>query len=78
MLACIDSYELSEWMAFERAFGPIGSEYNDRALMAIHEQLLLLCRMFGEVNFESNPIGHPEKLRLPSPDEIYEKQNNGG
>jgi hypothetical protein len=70
MLECVDSYEISEWMAYERAFGPLTGEYRDRALSAIYDQLLLANRMFGAVNFEDNPV--PEDMpRLPHVDEVY-------
>lgn len=67
MLAHIDSYELTEWMAFERAFGPIGNEWRDYALGAIHQQLVVGNGMFGQVNFEENPIQDMPDL-VPPPD----------
>lgn len=66
MLTCIDSYELTEWMAFERAFGPIGNEWRDHALGAIHQQLVIGNGMFGEVNFEDNPASDMSGLTPPS------------
>jgi hypothetical protein len=39
MLRHVDSDELSEWMAYERAFGPLGNEWTASALIAIYAQL---------------------------------------
>lgn len=69
MLACVDSHEISEWIAYERAFGPLGLGYSERALLAIYEQLSLLSRMYGEVNFEDNPA--EDAPMLPAPDQLY-------
>lgn len=38
----MDSRELSEWEAYERACGPMGFMYGNDALAAIHEQLQVL------------------------------------
>lgn len=74
MLECIDSYELAEWMAFERAFHPIGPDYRDEALAQIHDQLVLLNKMYGE-QFEDNPA---EKLdRMIRPHEIMLPPSEG-
>lgn len=73
MLDHIDSYEISEWMAFEHAFGPIGPEYRDEALALIHDQLQLLCSMYGAVNWQDkNPVGEPKPI--PRPSQVFLKE----
>lgn len=47
LLDRIDSHEISEWMAFERAFGPLGDEWSNEALAAIYDQLQILCAVMG-------------------------------
>jgi hypothetical protein len=66
MLNHIDSYELTEWMAFERAFGPMGTEWRDYALGAIYQQLQMANGMFGQVNYESNPAADMEPITPPT------------
>lgn len=70
MLECIDSYEISEWMAYEKAFGPIGPDYRDRALAAIHTQIRQLCIMYGQVHTDGDFDADDIPI-IPMPDEIY-------
>ena len=56
LLARIDSYELSEWVAYERAFGPLGSEWRDETLASVQEQLQMSNWLYGEAHWEDNPI----------------------
>lgn len=73
MLEHVDSYEIGEWMAYERAFGPINSDWRDLALVAIHNQLAILNKMTGAAHFgENNPI-KDEMPPLPKPSEMYLK-----
>lgn len=37
MLASLTSRELSEWSAYERAYGPIDNDWRDETLAQIHE-----------------------------------------
>lgn len=71
MLDSIDSYEISEWIAFERAFGPLGSGYNDRALAAIHAQITLLCGLIGKGNWGDDFDVDNLPSTIPLPDEMY-------
>lgn len=70
MLACIDSPEIAEWMAFERAFGPIGHEWRDEMLASIHEQLQMLNFLYGAVNSEEDENPVPEPIRMPRPPDV--------
>lgn len=73
MLSCVDSHEIAEWMAYERAFGPIGTDYNDRALAAIHAQITQLCIMYAQVNSEDD-IDADAFPSIPMPEEYYGKK----
>lgn len=68
LLAVVPAYELTEWEAYERAFGPIGRHYSDEALATIADTLSILLRLYGE-QFEDNPI--PEPRKYPRPHEWY-------
>lgn len=61
--------ELSEWEAYERAVGPLGSLYHDDVLAAIQEQLQVLNRLTG-AQFEDNPAPVPKSY--PRPSEVLE------
>ena len=61
----IDSHELAEWQAYERAFGPIGTVYNDDVLAAIHEQLQTGNFLAG-AQMEENPIPQPKRVKRPT------------
>lgn len=68
LLASMDSMELAEWQAFERALGPIGPEYNQGTLAAIHEQLQAIAWLVG-AQFEENPVSEPRSW--PRPAELF-------
>lgn len=70
LLARTSSRELSEWAAYERHAGPLGSSWRDEALAAIHEELQKLQYLIGAVNTEKNkenPV--PEPKRYPRPND---------
>lgn len=69
MLSRISSYEITEWMAYEKAQGPLLSEYRDDMLASIHEQLQFLCHLYGS-QFEENPVDEP--VKLPRPNDLYD------
>ena len=72
LLETTDSYELSEWMAYENAFGPLGNEYRDDMLAAQHEMLQALRHTMGHLwSGEDNEI--PEPVKLPRPNDLYDK-----
>lgn len=72
LLARTSSYELTEWMAYENAFGPLGPEYRDDMLASIHEQLQALRHLMGELWTEKdNPIPVPKKL--PRPNDLWQQ-----
>lgn len=66
----MSSYELSQWMAFERAHGPIGSEWSDEALAAVQEQLQQLSYLLSQAKFtdkthRKGPVPKPERFPRP-------------
>lgn len=69
LLSRISSYELSEWMAYEKAAGPLGRQYSDDMLANIHEILQSLLRLTGAQWGDDNPV--PPPLRLKRPLEIF-------
>lgn len=74
LLRSMDSLEVSEWQAYERAFGPLGTTYSDDMLAHIHEQLQLLTHVLGAVNTpkgEENPVPAPKDV--PRPPDVYQK-----
>lgn len=68
LLASIDSRELTEWMAFEQAYGPVDDGYANDTLAAIHEQLQSIAVMVG-AQLEDNPA--PEPRHYPRPVEVF-------
>lgn len=73
MLSAISSQELTEWQAFEQAFGPvIGREYENETLAAIHEQLQFIARMTGAQFGEDNPV--PPPTRWPRPPDMMNRR----
>lgn len=76
MLQVIDSHELAEWMAYEKATGPIDSRWRDVALMAICEQLrtannLTMVKAIGE-------DADVDERRLPKPEEFFRDLDEQG
>lgn len=74
LLERITSRELTEWEAYERFAGPIGSGWQDEVMAGIHEQLQRLNRIQGAAHFtdkkhRKNPV--PEPKDYPRPYEIY-------
>lgn len=66
----MDSREYSQWMAFERAHGPIGNEWSDEALAAIQEQLQQLSYLLSQAKFTDKthrrgPVPKPERFPRP-------------
>lgn len=70
MLASVNSHEIAEWKAYERAFGPIDNHWVNVALQAIHHELRVGNRMFQGAQWgdEKGPI--KEWVELPRPDQI--------
>lgn len=69
LLTSMDSMEIAEWRAFERALGPIGPEYTQNVLAASHEQLQTVSWLLGS-QFEENPVPQPD--HWPRPPEVFE------
>lgn len=70
LLARIDSQEITEWEAYEKANGPLGNMYSNEALAAIHEQLQMANSLKGAEFGEDNPVPDPEKY--PRPGAMFE------
>lgn len=71
----ISSYELTEWQAFERAYGPLGSGYSDDMLAAIHEKLQELLYLTGGLWSSDNTVNAPQ--RVPRPHEVFGPPTDG-
>lgn len=67
LLVTVSSHELAEWMAYERVTGPIGPDWRDNAMAAIHDQLSLLCNLTGAAHWgDDNPVKDIAKIPRPS------------
>jgi hypothetical protein len=56
---------LSEWRAYEKACGPLRTEYEGVLLKQIHELLQAANRMAG-AQFDNNPMPIPSPAPVPS------------
>lgn len=74
MLRHVDSLELSEWMAYERAHGPLDDKWTAAALIAIYEQLQLANRI--EAAKMTDDI--PDAVPLHPPTEFYRDDESRG
>lgn len=74
MLERTSAYEITEWMAYERAFGPLDDGYTWEALAALHEQLQLACRLLGAQFDGENPA--PDQQHYPRPSESFVPQED--
>jgi hypothetical protein len=66
----MDSYEFSQWIAFERSHGPLGGEWDADALASIQEQLQQISYLLGQAHFtdkthKRGPIPKPERFPRP-------------
>lgn len=66
MLERIPSYELTEWEAYERAFGPLGSVYSENKLADMHELLQAILLSFSAED------GKGTVKHQPRPHEVYD------
>src|SRR6476660_8801124 len=70
LLRSMDSAEISEWQAYERAFGPLDRAYGDDMLARIHEQLQMLTHVQGASGAgKDNPVPAPK--RVPRPPDVF-------
>lgn len=70
LLRKISSRELTEWAAFERINGPLGSQYGDDMLANIHEQLQAVQYIVGKMAAGEDSIV-PLPHRMPRPSEVF-------
>lgn len=66
----MDSVEYSQWIAFERAHGPIRDEWDQEALSNVVEQLATIAYLLGQAHFTDKthrrgPIPKPERYPRP-------------
>jgi hypothetical protein len=74
MLRHIDSFELAEWEAYERANGPLDNKWTALALNAIYEQLQLANRIEAAKRTEDVP----EPVPLPPPTDYFRDEESRG
>lgn len=77
LLSRTSSIELTEWQAYERAFGPLGKQYSDDMLAQIHEQLQLMAKLLGAAlvdDANKNPIPNPQ--RVPRPPDLFKQPDD--
>jgi hypothetical protein len=72
MLNSMDSMEYSQWLAYERAHGPINGEWDREATAILVEKLHTIAYLLGQAHFtdkthKKGPIPPPE--RFPRPNE---------
>lgn len=68
----ISSYELSQWIAYERASGPLGQIYSQDMLAQIHEQLQAIQYILGaQAAGEESPV--PIPFKQPRPSDIFNR-----
>jgi hypothetical protein len=70
MLHSMDSVEYSQWMAFERAHGPLRGEWDQEALASVVEQLQTVAYLLSQAHFtdkthKKGPIPKPERYPRP-------------
>jgi hypothetical protein len=77
LLCGITAYELSEWEAYERAFGPLGRQYEQDMFARIHEQLQMITFVLGAANSGEGENPVPEPKQVPRPHEVFQKLEAG-
>ncbi len=66
LLTKLSSYELSQWMAFERVNGPLGRQYGDDMAANIHEQLQAIQFILGRMSAGADsPVPAPHRVLRP-------------
>lgn len=66
LLTRVSSYELTQWMAFERVNGPLGRQYSEDMLANIHEQLQAIQFILGRMSAgEDSPVPAPHRMLRP-------------
>ncbi len=68
LLRSIDSQEIAEWQAYEKAFGPLGAMYTQELLAKQVDQQQLQNYLAG-AQFDENPV--PEPVKTLRPNEVY-------
>lgn len=67
MLERISAYELTEWEAYERVYGPLDDVYAQNKLADLHELLQAIL-----LSLSADEDGKGTVKRQPRPHEVYE------
>lgn len=73
VLATHSSWELSEWMAYEKAYGPIDDDWRDNTLGEVHELLQGLVHLTAATNSKDGKSPETVPKRHVRPYEIWEE-----
>lgn len=70
MLHSMDSVEYSQWIAYERAHGPLDGSWDAEATASIQEQLQQLSYLLSQAKFtdkthRKGPVPKPERFPRP-------------
>lgn len=66
--------ELAEWMAFERAYGPLGNSYMERTLADVVDAVERLSVTF-QVCLGSDPDDVVQRVPIPRPEDVYRSED---
>jgi hypothetical protein len=73
VMACLSARQFSEWMAYEKAFGPIDRNYDQEMLAQLHELLQVNNQLTGAAitkKGKKNPAG--KFRRVPRAHEMFD------
>lgn len=73
----MDSIEYSQWMAFERAHGTLGADYEKETMATVVEQLHTIAYLISQAKFtdkthKRGPIEKPERYPRPNEESLKE------
>lgn len=70
------SYEMTEWQAYEEAFGPVNGMWDRETLAQIHELLQTMAYIAG-AQAEENPVPQPRTKDRPGSAFGFERDEFG-
>lgn len=70
------SYEITEWLAYENAYGPIGDHYLNETLAQMHELMQTMAYLAG-AKMEENPVNKPTTHARPGAGYGFERDQYG-
>lgn len=71
VLAIHSSLELAEWMAYEKAFGPIDDEWRDNTLAEVHELLQGILHITASANSKDGTSAETKPKHFIRPSEVW-------